>query len=561
MPTVAHLRWKLVTELESKAVAALPSLFNFSTGKTFIRTLGGRSTLAFSPQSLSPNNRFYDLLRKKAEGLGFTGRKFPLSYNEGLSEQTRSINVQFRLYGKALLVVDIELKPFEVGTSVDLIALSDLWASGLLNSFAMTLVGLVVSGERTYRPAGQRPKVYPSVLVVAPRSELPDDREAVELLTRHREPSAMVVEAVLAKNRRLQIDASTLLIDRQGVVALLPIEYATNVTIRRRFVSASNMLELMGCLRRMMEQAKLYELGAQELAEIAKVFKAPEERFVHSTSSLHMWQLTADEFRLGADQFTEEEREVQQRDPINIPARKVLVVTALDTEATAVLKRLEPGNVGTIESIYVSTGRLQSAAGTADVYVFPTGVGNTPSALKTAMLIEAVRPQLTVFCGIAGGRKDAKIGSVVVASMVYLYESGKEEKSRFSPRPRIVDLSPTADSLATAFLARLRLEKLDYEVFFKPIACGEKLLGSGTGPSAGLVSTTYGDALAIEMEGFGFLSAIRNGKAPGLLVRGVSDLLDNKEDEEDHELAANNAADLVLRLIAFFLTIPPNAGP
>lgn len=553
MPTVAHIRWKLVIELNSKAVAALPTLFNFTTGKSFIRTVGGLSSASFNPQSLSPNNRFYDLLRRKAIDVGFEGRKFPFAYNDNLSKQRRLINAQFRRYGTHLLIIDLELKPFDVETSADLATISDLWANDQLNSFTSLLVGLVLSGERTYQSAGQRPKTYPCFLAIAPRQDLPDERSAVELLTHHREPSAMVVEAVISKNRSLQIDASTLLIDRQGVIALVPIEYATNVTINRRFFAASNMLELMACFRWMKDHNKFAELGNQEVTEIERVFKEPEESFVHSTSSLHMWQLLADEFKLQSDRWIKQEREMQQQDPVNTPACKVLVITALDSEATPVLERLEQRTMEKVGEFYLSKGRLPSANGVADVYVFQTNVGNTASALKTKALIDIVRPQVAVFCGIAGGRKDAKIGSVVVANMVYHYESGKEADSGFQPRPRLVGLAPSAESLASAFMAIVRLEKLEYEVFFKPIACGEKVLGSTKGPSATVVSTTYGDALAVEMEGFGFLSAMRDADIPAVLVRGVSDLLDNKEMEENHVLAASNAADLAIRLITFYL--------
>lgn len=337
MPIVAHFQWKLVTELKSKAVAALPTLFNFSTGKTFIRTLGGQSNFAFTPQSLSPTNRFYDLLEEKATGLGFGGRKFPFLYTEDQSKNERSINARFRRYGKDLLVVELALRSFEVDTPADLIAGLDLWANDQLSSFANTLVGLVVSGEKVYRLAPQRPKIYPCVLVVAPRSKLPDARSAVELLTRHQEPDEIMVAAVLAKNRCLKIDASTLLIDRQGVVALVPVEHSANVTINRRFLAASNMLELMACVRKMIDQRKLHEIGKQGLAELAKAFHDPEQRFVHSTSSLHMWQLLADEFKLRADQW-----------PVEIGESIDVAKARSQSAAVAPIEYSFYGNVGTV---------------------------------------------------------------------------------------------------------------------------------------------------------------------------------------------------------------------
>lgn len=75
-----------------------------------------------------------------------------------------------------------------------------------------------------------------------------------------------------------------------------------------------------------------------------------------------------------------------------------------------------------------------------------------------------------------------------------------------------------------------------------------------------LIATTYGDALAVEMEGFGFLSVLERSAAPALLVRGISDLLDKKDETENQELAIENATDLVFRLINYFIAATPAKG-
>jgi len=159
----------------------------------------------------------------------------------------------------------------------------------------------------------------------------------------------------------------------------------------------------------------------------------------------------------------------------------------------------------------------------------------------------------------------------VIATKVYGYESGKAQKSGFQPRPEI--------SLpAYAFEQRARAIRLkdEWKARFNPglkhnhtkihvgaVAAGEKVVGSARSETAKYLRTTYGDTLAVEMEGRGFLDGVHiNHPVQGCVVRGISDLLDNKEETDKHgsqEIAADAASAATYEMLATLQ--PPSANP
>lgn len=215
----------------------------------------------------------------------------------------------------------------------------------------------------------------------------------------------------------------------------------------------------------------------------------------------------------------------------------VVILTALGVEYQAVrdcLQNLheETDSQGTV----YERGKFVANEWTWDVGIAEVGMGDVGAAVATKGAIEHFKPELIFFVGIAGGIKDVKIGDVVAARKIYGYESGKV-REKFFPRPEVGRSAYALVSRAKAEVQRGQwLKELNSEpkpqAFVAPIAAGEKVIASKDSELFQFLRDNYSDAIAVEMEGAGFLTATfgyTNIKA--IVIRGISDLIDGKNDD------------------------------
>jgi len=166
------------------------------------------------------------------------------------------------------------------------------------------------------------------------------------------------------------------------------------------------------------------------------------------------------------------------------------------------------------------------------------GAGNASAAIEAERAIAHFQPDLLFFVGIAGGIKDVAIGDVVAATKVYGYEAGKVKADQFLTRP---SLGQSAYALVQRARAEARkddwLQRLSRRpaslprVVVAAIAAGEKAIASKQSELFQFLRDSYNDAVAVEMESFGFLSAAfayPNIKA--IVIRGISDLIKGKNE-------------------------------
>lgn len=236
---------------------------------------------------------------------------------------------------------------------------------------------------------------------------------------------------------------------------------------------------------------------------------------------------------------------------------RILVMTALPVERDAVIRRL--ANVRSerhTTGIEYEIGRFESL----DVCVVQIGVGNSSAALETERAIAFFEPNIAFFVGIAGGVKDVTLGDVVAGTKIYGYECGAD-RDDFQTRPEIglasYPLVKAAEVLArkgswVGHIADAE-QKSTPRAFVGPIAAGAKVIKSNKGAIANLLRESYGDTLAVEMEGEGFMRAAYTNRVDAIVVRGISDLLEGKDLSDSHGwqgIASEHAAAFAFELMA-----------
>ncbi len=244
--------------------------------------------------------------------------------------------------------------------------------------------------------------------------------------------------------------------------------------------------------------------------------------------------------------------------------RRAVILCAIRDELLQVRRQLEAHSPVALrsapdESVYL-TSHFEGEHTDWQLAAVATSQTNYQAASATVSAIMSFDPQVVLFVGIAGSLDPSvALGDVVVADRVHDYEVGKDTEAGF--RVRTLQQVPshhllqwaTAVSTSDSWQERVLASSPFFadgprpRVHVEPIAAGGKVVASANSHTFELLGDAAPRAVAAEMEGAGFLAAAhRFPRAQSLLVRGISDSLDNKAESDlrgwRHQAAANAAA-------------------
>jgi nucleoside phosphorylase len=238
-----------------------------------------------------------------------------------------------------------------------------------------------------------------------------------------------------------------------------------------------------------------------------------------------------------------------------------VIITALEKEAQAVVKRLENHTVERfqvrdIRSYHCGTVPI---TGTEHAYkiavvVLPS-MGELSAANATTDALATWNPNFVLMVGIAGGiaQDDLDLGDVIVADQVVGYEYGKVKGNRIMPRDRVYPASALLLDRVRNFWDDAWAGQVNAprptpagrdksKRFVGPIASGNKVIASKLFQAQ--LKERWPKLIAVETEAEGVFAAVfdRPQIHGTLVIRGISDMADKAKNDAWQEYAANAAA-------------------
>ncbi|CRM70338.1 hypothetical protein [Pseudomonas sp. 24 E 13] len=275
------------------------SLFNVLQGKMFVRKMGGVSFFPIAPKTLDPTIVFYNAIKPAMRDNGFSGKKFPLKYDNG-SGAPEAININIHTYSARVVVLLVsKLIVQREGVATSLLVLQDMESHPGLHNLVKAVCSVICFGHGRSDYKSFSPKVYPVAVYEKSLGEASiSDVVAVEALTRHRNPRARIIEDILKKNIDHQVDENSILIDRQGIFARYAYEFGDERNNERKMESVHCLFEVGLALFEIFSSGKYRDLDKIELDFIKILISSPDIVFIKSVTAYKTWVLIADEFKL-----------------------------------------------------------------------------------------------------------------------------------------------------------------------------------------------------------------------------------------------------------------------
>jgi nucleoside phosphorylase len=526
-----QILWKVFSDIPSStsidSIESAPSIFQKRTSKSLLREIGSNAKDTVVPCVLEPTHVFYNALRKVLQENEIEGKKFPFVFPLSLGPEKAAptrVNLAIRLYGR-FVCISVESDSFEVPDDIDLARVKQLESHEKLLAVVRFVISIVRQGSRYPKADGDGVRILPCLQIISGNASLGISEESlVALVTGHAEVNSSVVADLISRNRDHQIDKTSLLSDKQGLVFYAPPQTGAPAVagMARRFRSAAGMVEVAVAVQLMIRGVA--EISQRDFLAIERLVCEPELVFADSVSGRKLWDLLSSEFKLPI--YLSKKRDKMQ---ISKPKNKIkiLCIAAAPIEFASINKLLK-SELGEGKIVKIGEGKnfdpvqsyLDARSGTQWYIASQDSQGNGSATIDVGRLAQRIQPDHVIMVGMCMALPHSELppGTVVVPDALFSLEHQRATTTGTEFRPRGMEGNSGLQRLAKL----IPTNDLGFKVVF-----GKKLASASVkieDPKAEIVEYLQNfakDVVAFDMEGWGFYKGAEEFSC--LWIKAVAD--------------------------------------
>ena len=224
------------------------------------------------------------------------------------------------------------------------------------------------------------------------------------------------------------------------------------------------------------------------------------------------------------------------------------LIAAMEEELSAVVVNMTNVVRKDIADFTLYQGKLNNK----DVVICQSGVGKVQAAMATTLLIDHFPLKAIINVGIAGSlQKGLTLRNVVIADKIAQWDF---DLSAFGIE-RGYDNERYTTCVDPVLLTRVQaLMKDDKNLFIGPMVTGDQFVYLDSQLTE--IKNAYPDALCVDMEGGAIAQVCAYFKLPFMIIRSISDLATEKDNENVYEdlirSASETASKYCMNIVGLF---------